>query len=657
MKRAIAFYLLLCSPTAFAQQINPTVIFQRDTIILQNTDAYYWPFRPPSSTDTRENLCNIAEELRDPNGVPRLYPYQYNPIVHDTILKDLRPCDTCAPLGDTTVWMRLFQAARKPDGTKTDIIAKNVTISKNEDVDFRASGGVRLLSGFHAMPGSFFHAYTEPKWEYGDCATAGDSGNSLLFCDEFDHTNPQWPKMKGYWGSQCDKDSNVLSNFSDTEALDGKSLKITMKWDSTCECNSMDWITYRQGRTCIDTLTGCDIVETRVGDSCLTIGHDTLEFSSGQLLSCPWPFKSVASLPDYPVSQKLPYGKYEMRQKFPHGLFYHVNTYADDALNAWCMGETENTDTFHILPGIAHRNQYGPFRGKFLKLGSDTVLRSSSASFSYANNPLRLLIDGFPYSCQLIIKVPPDTRDTFLTFFGNTQLKGGISPALFNADSVTFYYERVGENVTASLPWSVDSTGHYFTGPFDINWRGDSVRFSKSDQPNQIILFPYSGLGKSNCRWDSASGKLWLETPLDFSAPRNNVGSFTFTRNEQCQYPQPFLYNHSGEYHTYTMEFLPHEWRFLVDGAVVRREPDRLIPRNDKRHDFVSDFPRMLTPINFGEYDIDGSLRVAERGADSDYQKRKNDFKTRYGITASEYIDYFKVWDLPSDYSVARFPY
>jgi hypothetical protein len=94
------------------------------------------------------------------------------------------------------------------------------------------------------------------------------------------------------------------------------------------------------------------------------------------------------------------------------------------------------------------------------------------------------------------------------------------------------------------------------------------------------------------------------------------------------------------------MEFLPHEWRFLVDGDVVRREPDRLIPRNDKRHDFVSDFPRMLTPVNFGTFDLD-----------TPDSARKADFKSRYGTAASEYIDYFKVWDFPSSYSITRFPY
>jgi hypothetical protein len=106
------------------------------------------------------------------------------------------------------------------------------------------------------------------------------------------------------------------------------------------------------------------------------------------------------------------------------------------------------------------------------------------------------------------------------------------------------------------------------------------------------------------------------------------------------------------------MEFLPHEWRFLVGGAVVRREPDRLIPRNDKRHDFVSEFPRMLTPVNFGEFDIGGAVRLAARASDGDYQARKADFKARYGTTAaSTHIDYFKVWDLPSDYIIPKFPY
>ncbi len=105
------------------------------------------------------------------------------------------------------------------------------------------------------------------------------------------------------------------------------------------------------------------------------------------------------------------------------------------------------------------------------------------------------------------------------------------------------------------------------------------------------------------------------------------------------------------------MEFFPHEWRFFKDGALIRREPDRLIPRSDHRHDFVSEFPRMLTPVNFAQFDVNGPLRLAARNSDAVYQARKAAFKTVFGTESSTYIDYFKVWDLPSDYIIPKFPY
>src|SRR5205085_863010 len=86
------------------------------------------------------------------------------------------------PLGRYVVWQRLFTARDKPVSAyphrKSDIIVGShvtddtarthgycaVTVSKNEDVDFRASGTIRMENGFHVMPGAFFHAYQEPRW-------------------------------------------------------------------------------------------------------------------------------------------------------------------------------------------------------------------------------------------------------------------------------------------------------------------------------------------------------------------------------------------------------------------------------------------------------------------------------------------------------------
>ncbi len=652
---AISFMVWLPSLTFAQDSINPYHIALPDTIILQNTDVYYKPFAPPVPTDTREQLSNIAYELRDPNGVNEYF--KYDPMTNGSHLSTL--------YGDTALWMRLFQAARKSDGTRTDIIAgSNVTndtmktnghhgeviISKNEDVDFRASGMIKLEAGVHGMPGGFFHAYIDPKWDTTrTCTTAGDSGSALLFCDEFDSTSPKWPIVNGRWltGNNCDLDSNVTSNYSDTAALDGHSLRIAVRLDS-CNCATLGYPPYTpQTSACLGTNTGCAILDIESGLGC-TPTIDTFGFSSAQLLSCPWPFKSVASLPDRPVSQNLPYGKYEMREKLPVGLFYEANTYTADQQNEWNMGETYNTDSTEIMPGLAVCMQYGPFKGKFATVAGDTVLRSRNANFAPWNNPTIIIIDGFPYSAQLNISVPPASPDTFVSFPGNTSLKGGIPTALFNADSVTFYYQRNESDISDSLPWSVDSTGRYFTGFYAIDRHRDSLRFTKQYQPTSIQLSPPRGPSYS-CRWDSATGLVFLNPPVDPTYPHSGFAHLPYTTAERRGYPQPWLYNHSGQYHVYTIEFLPHEWRFLEDGMVVRREPDRLIPKNDKRYDFVTHFPRMLTPVNLGEIDIGGP----------DWQDsiRRADFITRYGTQTNEYIDYFKVWDLPSNITVPKFPY
>ena len=70
MKKIFLFCLMACSSSAaYGQLLNPTVIQQDTDIILQNTDVYYNPFAPPGPMDTRQNLCNEADLLNDPNGV------------------------------------------------------------------------------------------------------------------------------------------------------------------------------------------------------------------------------------------------------------------------------------------------------------------------------------------------------------------------------------------------------------------------------------------------------------------------------------------------------------------------------------------------------------------------------------------------------------
>jgi hypothetical protein len=135
--------------------------------------------------------------------------------------------------------------------------------------------------------------------------------------------------------------------------------------------------------------------------------------------------------------------------------------------------------------------------------------------------------------------------------------------------------------------------------------------------------------------------------------------------NEGPDYPVPPINvdTNNYKYHTYTMEFLPHEARFLVDGAVRQRFPDRLIPKGDPRYDYVTTVPR--TPM--------GIFSLAEIGMDRDsatYAMEKAYFESHVdtclgcwpntigGTPAAHHmIDYMKIWDLPSDAKLPDFPY
>src|ERR1051325_11015997 len=131
MKRLLlCLCVLLPMKVAAQDSINPYNLGQHCNIILENTDAYYAPFDPPADTDTRDQLSCLARELRSYNGDLKDL---YLPRTHGTDL------DKWAPHGDTIgpyrLWMRLFTATRKPDGSPSNIVATHVTISSNEDVD------------------------------------------------------------------------------------------------------------------------------------------------------------------------------------------------------------------------------------------------------------------------------------------------------------------------------------------------------------------------------------------------------------------------------------------------------------------------------------------------------------------------------------------
>ena len=401
MKRfVITLIVIICPIRAFGQVVNPTTIYQDTDIALHGKlNVYYRPFAPPGDSDTRTNLCGISTILRDSDGVGNVWG-DYFPIVYDTFyhkfdsLQAWAPCysidsstgdtvfDTLGgPTGganidpDTIVWMRLFTANDKPDGQHSDLIAgglpgDSVIISKNEDVDFRATGTVKLENGFHAKPGCFFHAYQAPKWD------------TTVFSDEFNDTaafNNNWlvfNNMQAYDGAPMavfDSNMALVRDTGANGALDGWALREDLKQDST-NCLDLGWY-------------GCG----------LDTAKDTtfrFPYSGAMMISCPFPFKNVTD-PISTAYQDAPYGKWEIRVKQPD-IMQHTNTYGSGQGNEWNTGETIGGDTTKISPGFTRRDFYGPFRGRFgMRVidGVNTgVFYSSAAHFTFWNNPSVLII-------------------------------------------------------------------------------------------------------------------------------------------------------------------------------------------------------------------------------------------------------------------------
>ena len=130
-------------------------------------------------------------------------------------------------------------------------------------------------------------------------------------------------------------------------------------------------------------------------------------------------------------------------------------------------------------------------------------------------------------------------------------------------------------------------------------------------------------------------------------------------------------------YHTFGLELLPHEARFLVDSNVVRRVPDRMIPPGNRQYDMLKDLDR--TPLDFwiGEFDLDADRDddgnpIDPFGFDSVHNTRtyrwrhmfeqhfadgRPGFDTYHGHPAAhKRIDYVRVWDVPDGMKISAFP-
>ncbi len=695
MKQLLIICLLMCSPciTLAQDTINPYNIQQPMTIVLQNTDVYYNPFAPPGPMDTRANLCNESDQLRDSDAIGnqyRLYlPMVYNTTVVDSfvLLQNWAPNGT--PLGLFATWQRLFQAKRKPGGTPSDIIAgggvgDRVTISKNEDVDFRASGRIKLKSGFHVKPGAFFHAYTEPSW--------GDS----VFTDEFNDTatfNNQWHvnNVAGdYYGifADCNSDSNVRL-VPDTDAHDGWALDVILRetLPDTCSC-------FVQG--------------AKFPDSCESFQSDSVVkeiFSTTLLRACPFPDSQRVTTPVASAYLHAPYGKYEIREKIPH-TEHHTNNWGGGYGFEWDMNETDNGNMGIINPNFNHTFRYGPCIGHFGTDSGNVIFTSSQANWCPSNNPEAIIINNVPYLVQIS---PWHGMDTVFAAGLNELNYQPAWPASLTSstDPVTFDYTVLGNCVSDCLPWRVDTDSYGKWRIFSAAYHdsaGHLLHFSKWNQPSKITLRDTINshgdtLTRSYaCHWEynlnnpNDSGKLYLDDTMSPSDLDRNTEAYQFDRrvlySAHESYPVatlPFDGNDTSggyEYHTFTMEWLPHEIRYLYDSVVLRRFPDRLVPRNSPYYDWISQLPRSLALIRPAEIDMDvNSNNYDPYGMDDTvaytydgltfyksitYQERHY-FETHLmnpGFenvdgqpVAHHLIDYVKVWDVPADVKIPDLPH
>ncbi|HZK75430.1 MAG TPA: hypothetical protein VFD13_00855 [Candidatus Kapabacteria bacterium] len=684
MKRIFLFSLLVCWPAlVFGQVVNPTVIQQDTDIAIHNTDVYYCPFAPPDSMDTRANLCNESDLLNDPNGVGNQWR-DYLPKVgdtavwHDTMLYRAHPCGSGRVLGGNVVWQRLVQARNKPDGTSSDIIAggdtgDRVTISKNEDVDFRASGRIKLKSGFHVKPGAFFHAYTEPKWD------------TTVFSDEFDDTakfRNQWYVGKGTQGGtngglpESVSDSNVYLD-TDYQAHDGHALDIALH-------ETMPDTAYDSIMTYVDSV--CEPIA--IIDS---IPYKTF-YTSGFIRSCPFPYQNSGTPLGQSAYAHAPYGKYEIRDKIPH-IIHHTNNWGGPWDMEFDLNETNNETMGLVCPELYRAFHYGPFHGYFL---NDTTFIGPNAGINWKNQPTGIIVNNFLYTVS-VLDYNSYYKDTLFAY-GTTREMGGF-PISLVGDTVTFYCEFYGGHYADNVTWTVtkgaDHHWDMFSAPYDTSG-GVSKLFTKSYQPFQLTLsYDHAGHKKTlACHWvDTANdpvnyGKLYLDDSLTTSDLHTFTESYPYqvtVSKRQAGYPIPPVeidndtatypyqgvvdtaaYAHSPyRYHTFGMEFLPHEIRYLIDSVVVRRVPDRLVPRSSPCYDWASQqarSPSVLLPSQF-DINLSTSNPFAPNFDRQFFEAHVNDtghgcWPDKYGHPAAHHLlDYVKVWDVPKDVIIPNYPH
>ena len=702
MKRMLFLVLLTLCPLAVRAQsyVNPDTTQQQGDIILQNTDVYYKPMAPPGPMDTRENLCNQSDVYNDPNGVGSLYR-DYLPRIYDPATGTFVPiyqwspaCDFPYALGGFAIWQRFFTAKRDASGHPHDIIAAggpndSVIVSKNEDVDFRASGRIKLKSRFHAKAGCRFHAYIEPKW--GDSVFSDDFNNIATFDSNW-HISQGWGDENS--GAECSVDSNAYID-TDYQAYDGYALDLVLREapGDSCSCNNT---AYSVGDS-----------DNCVGTALASSTRPSFAFTSAQPWSCPYPFSTKAGTLGAPSYADMPYGKYEFRDKVPHTL-HHTNNWGASSKFEFDLGETFNATMGVINPNWGHSMCYGPYNGIFQIVGSDTLFVCSTAGRGRHVQPQDIIINNVQYGVTL----DSGSRVAVVsTGIGAYRFPGSI---VNTTDSTQFYYQAPPQRTADTVTWTVvkgsDDKWDMFSASWDTTG-GVPHLFTRSYQPTSLTLtgFNYNLTVDSekvhNCHWvDSANdpmnyGKIYLDDPIDTSDPKTYTEAYQYTiydggstAGPPFRYPVQAIkidrdtdmtdsssYDSTPyRYHTFTMEWLPHEVRYLIDSNVVLRFPDRLVPRNNPFYDWVGTGPRQPMVLYPAEIDIDYA-RNDPMGTDSATDGHGNDssitylerhyFETHENETgegfwpvngqpaAHHLLDYVKIWDVPKEVQIPPFPH
>ena len=123
-------------------------------------------------------------------------------------------------------------------------------------------------------------------------------------------------------------------------------------------------------------------------------------------------------------------------------------------------------------------------------------------------------------------------------------------------------------------------------------------------------------------------------------------------------------------YHTFAMEWLPHEVRFLYDSVVLFRWTDHMVPPGNAYYDWVGTMSRSATEIHPAQFDLPSDTDVFGRTPGSAmYQVRAYfehaasqvswpGFETFDGKRAAHHmLDYVKVWDVPKNVFIPTYPH